>query len=65
IICIDNTFEGISDSTNYSLLKYKSKEAEIYITNPYDNLINQLKENNFESMSNFENDCVYYVYDEK
>lgn len=65
IICIDNTFEGINDATNYSLLKYKSKEAEIYITNPYDNLINQLKENNFESISNFKNDCVYYVYDEK
>lgn len=62
IICIDNTFEGINDATNYYLLKYKSKEAEIYITNPYDELIDKLKNNNFESMSNFEKDCVYYVY---
>jgi hypothetical protein len=64
IICVDNTFEGINDATNYSLLKYKSEEAEIYITNPYDNLINKLKENNFKSISDFKNDCVYYVYEE-
>lgn len=62
IICIDNTFEGINDATNYYLLKYKSKEAEIYVTNPYDEMINKLKNNNFESISNFEKDCVYYVY---
>lgn len=62
IICIDNTFEGINDATNYYLLKYKSKEAEIYVTNPYDEMINKLKNNNFESISNFKKDCVYYVY---
>ncbi|MGL5641172.1 MAG: GNAT family N-acetyltransferase [Paraclostridium sp.] len=62
IICIDNSFEGINDATNYYLLKYKSKEAEIYITNPYDELINKLKNNNFESIYNFEKDCVYYIY---
>lgn len=65
ITCIDNTFEGINDATNYSLLKCKLKEVEIYINNPYDNLIKNLKENNFKSLSNFKNDCVYYVYEEK
>lgn len=64
IICIDNTFEGINDATNYYLLKSKAKEAEIYIANPYNELINNLKNNNFESMSDFEKDCVYYVYKE-
>lgn len=64
IISIDNTFEGINDATLYSLLKYKANEAEIYITNPYNELINKLKENEYESISNFKNDCVYYTYDE-
>lgn len=61
-IC-ENVFDYLVK--NNSLLKYKSKEAEIYITNPYDKLITKLKENNFKSISHFKNDCVYYVYDEK
>lgn len=64
IICIDNTFEGINTATNYSLLKYKPTEAEIYITNPNNDLINQLKENNYESITDFKNNCLYYVYTE-
>lgn len=62
IICIDNSFEGINDATNYTLLKSNSKEAEIYIPNPDDNLVNLLKNNKFKSMSDFEKDCIYYVY---
>lgn len=64
VICIDNSFEGINDATNYALLKSNAKEAEIYIPNPDDNLVNLLKNNKFKSMSDFEKDCVYYVYKE-
>lgn len=64
IICIDNTFEGINDCVNYYLLKENSSEAEIYIHNPSDELISKLKENKYESLTNFENDCLYYVYKE-
>ena len=62
ITCIDNTFEGINDATNYYLLKHKTQEAEVYITNPYDELIKNLRASEYISLSNFEDDCLYYVY---
>ncbi|MGL5328366.1 MAG: GNAT family N-acetyltransferase, partial [Peptostreptococcaceae bacterium] len=64
IICIDNTFEGINDCVNYYLTKHKSTEAEVYINNSYDELIKELRNNNYESLNDFENDCLYYVYKE-
>ncbi len=64
IVCFDNTFEGFNDATNYALLKYKSDEAEVYINSPYDDLISKLRENKFESLNEFKNDCLYYVYKE-
>lgn len=64
IICFGNTFEGINDATNYALLKYQTQESEVYISKYNNDLIQQLKENNFESISNFEDDCLYYVYNE-
>lgn len=64
IICFDNTFEGINDATNYALLKYKTIESEVYISNPYNELICELKNNHFESMNDFKDDCLYYVYKE-
>ncbi|MGL5753329.1 MAG: GNAT family N-acetyltransferase [Paraclostridium sp.] len=64
IICFDNTFKGINDATNYSLVKYKSEEAEVYISNISSELINKLKGSRFESLSDFNNDCLYYVYNE-
>lgn len=64
IVCFDNTFEGINDATNYALLKYKTSESEVYISNPYNELIYELKNNHFESMNDFKDDCLYYVYKE-
>ena len=64
IICIDNTFEGINDATNYYLLKSKAREAEIYVANPYNDLVDKLKNNHYRSMSDFDKDCVYYTYKE-
>lgn len=64
IICMDNSFEGINNATSYALLKANATEAEIYIQNSDSRLINLLKLNKFESISDFEKDCVYYTYTE-
>lgn len=64
IVCFDNTFEGINHATNYALLKYQPAESEIYISQINDDLIYKLKNNKFESINDFKNDCLYYVYKE-
>ncbi|MGL4911121.1 MAG: GNAT family N-acetyltransferase [Romboutsia sp.] len=65
ITCIDNTIDGINTATNYCLLKHKTFEAEIYIANVYEDLIKDLSKNEYISLTNFEDDCLYYVYKEQ
>ena len=63
IISIENTVESINLVTNYYLDKYKVDEVEVYIKNPKDELIQKLKNQKYKSRSNFNKDCLYYVYD--
>ena len=62
IMCIENSFEPINICANYYLSKYKVREVEIYISNYDEDLIANLKANNYYSILNYEKDCVYYVY---
>lgn len=62
IISIDNTFDSINDCVNYFLSKDRPNECEVYIAHPYEELVNNLRNNDYQSLINFEKDCLYYVY---
>ncbi|MGL6108059.1 GNAT family N-acetyltransferase [Romboutsia sp.] len=64
IISIDNTFDSINDCVNYFLSKDRPNESEVYIAYPYKELVNNLRNHNYQSLINFEKDCLYYVYRE-
>lgn len=61
-ICIDENIDSINTFANYLLCKYPNKEVEVTINNDSDKLIQQLKNNDFESISNFEKDLFYFIY---
>lgn len=62
LISIDETIDSINTLFNYCLSIHKSKNIEIYITNPNETLIQELKNNGYNSLTDYKKDCVYYLY---
>lgn len=62
IICVDENIDGINTFYNYCSQNYDTDNIEIYITNPTQELISNLKIHNYISLSEYKKDCVYYLY---
>ena len=62
LMSIDETIDSINTLFNYCLSTYNTQNIEVYITNPTETLKYELKCSGFNSLTNFEKDCVYYLY---
>ncbi|MGL5346707.1 MAG: GNAT family N-acetyltransferase [Peptostreptococcaceae bacterium] len=62
LISIDETIDSINTLFNYCVKTYNTQNIEVYITNPTETLKHELKRSGFNSLTDFEKDCVYYLY---
>lgn len=62
LMSIDETIDSINTLFDYCLATYNTQNIEVYITNPTQSLKQELKLSGFNSLTNFEKDCVYYLY---
>lgn len=62
LMSIDETIDSINTLFDYCLSTYNTQNIEVYITNPTETLKYELKRSGFNSLTNYEKDCVYYLY---